>query len=113
MQARLSSSVQASALMRLAQAQGGFAAVLEKGDATSGAILVILAEKGRKVRILERVLQSDDAYFWQDVSGHAAENEEETKKFLDRRLKFDPDMWLIELDVPSVERFAAEMNGSN
>jgi hypothetical protein len=27
-----------------------------------------------------------------------------------RRRRFDPDLWLIELDIASAERFAAEMN---
>jgi hypothetical protein len=29
-----------------------------------------------------------------------------------RKERFDPDIWLIELDVASAERFAAEMNES-
>ena len=57
--ARLASSVLATALLRRAQAEGGFGAVLAKGDSTAGAIAVILAEKGRKACFLERLLQSD------------------------------------------------------
>jgi hypothetical protein len=34
----------------------------------------------------------------------------ETEKFLARRRQFDPDIWIVELDIPSPERFAAEMN---
>ena len=108
-EARLRSSIIVNGLARLADSQGGFAAVLAKGDAEAGAVLVILAEKGRKLRILERAMQGDGRYIWQDVGGQALANTEETEKFLARRRKFDPDIWLIELDVPSAERFAAEM----
>ena len=111
-EARLKSSVLVGALMARAQAAGGFAAVLAKGDSSAGSILVILAERGRKVRILERLLQPDGRYSWQGIGEQALANTEETEKFLDRRRKFDPDIWLIELDVPSAERFAAEMNES-
>jgi hypothetical protein len=109
-EARLQTSVLVGALMRRAESEGGFAAVLAKGDPTSGSVLVILCEKGRKARILERHLQGDGRYSWQGVGAQALESSEETEKFLQRRRKFDPDIWLIELDIPSAERFAAEMN---
>ena len=112
MEARLRSSVLVGSLLRLTQAEGGFAAVLAKGDAEAGAVLVILAERGRKLRILERAMQGDGRYTWQDVGVQALANTEETEKFLARRRNFDPDIWLIELDVPSAERFAAEMNSA-
>lgn len=113
MTARLATSVHATALMRRAESQGGFAAVIAKGDSTAGAILVILTERGRNPRFLERILQANGAYSWQYVGGLTVENSSEAQKFLDRRRKNDPDLWLIELDVPSTERFAAEMNASN
>lgn len=110
MKPRLSTSVIVTAMIRRAESQGGFAAVLSKGDPTAGALLVILAEKGRKLRIMERILQPSGAYAWQDSGGEAAENEEEFQKFLARRRKFDPDIWVLELDIASAERFADEMN---
>jgi hypothetical protein len=109
--ARLASSVLVSALLRRAQDEGGFGAVLARGDATAGAIAVILAEKGRKACFLERLLQSDGRYAWQSAR-QEIENEEEFKSFLERRQRFDPDLWILELDIASAERFAAEMNES-
>jgi hypothetical protein len=106
---RLASSVLVSALLRRAQAEGGFGAVLAKGDATAGAIAVILAEKGRKACFLERLLKPSGDYGWEE-SGQAIENESDFKKFLDRRRKYDPDLWILELDIACAERFAAEMN---
>jgi hypothetical protein len=111
---RIASGVLATALMRWAEAEGGFATLIARGDSTAGAILVILMEKGGNPRFLERVLQPDGSYAWQQVGGEAAAvNQEEAEKFLARRRKFDPDLWLIELDIPSAERFAAEMNLTN
>jgi len=110
MEARLASSVLAAALLRRAQEEGGNGTVLAKGDPTAGAIAVILAEKGRKACVLERLLQPDGRYSWEE-SRQDVENEEEFKGFLDRRRKYDPDLWILELDIASAERFAAEMNG--
>jgi hypothetical protein len=110
MVARLSTSVLVGALLRLAEREGGFGAVLAKGDPTAGAVLVILAERGRKSRIVERLLQPNGDYSWQDAITRGVNDNSETEKFLERRRKYDPDIWIIELDIPSPERFAAEMN---
>ena len=109
--ARLTSSVLATALLRRAQDEGGFGAVLAKGDPTAGAIAVILAEKGRKACFLERLLLPDGSYSWQS-SRQDIENEEDFNAFLQRRRTSDPDLWILELDIASVERFAAEMNAA-
>lgn len=110
MEPRLASSVLVSALLRRAEAEGGFGTVLARGDSISGAILVILLERGRNPSFLERLLQPDGSYAWQKAGKEASINQEEAEKFLARRRKIDPDLWLIELDIPSGERFAAEMN---
>ncbi len=110
MEPRLATSVLVTSLMRRAESAGGFAAVLNRGDATVGAVLVILNEKGRKARVLERALQPGGAYSWQDIASQSTTNSEEFSSYLERRRRSDPDLWLIELDVASAERFAAEMN---
>jgi hypothetical protein len=97
------------ALTRKAQVAGGFAAVLAKGDATAGAVLVILAERGQKWGVLERLLQAEGRYLWQDI-GQSAQDEAQLNALVERRRKYDPDLWVLELDIPIAERFAAEMN---
>ncbi len=98
---RLKTSVLVGALIRRAESLGGFAAVLAKGDSFAGSVMVILAEKGRKTRILERLLQPNGSYAWQHVGNRPLENALEEQKFLARRREFDPDLWILELDVPS------------
>ena len=106
---RLSSSMLVGALLRRTQAEGGFGVVLEKGDESAGAVAVVLTEKGGNPRFFERLLQPDGRYSWQE-SRQLIENEEELRKFLASRRNFDPDLWILELDIASAERFAAEMN---
>lgn len=113
MEARLATSLLATGLIRRAESGGGFGVVLAKGDPTAGSLLVILNEKGRNQRILERILQPDGRYLWQATGGQATDNEGEFQALLERRRKFDPDIWLIELNVASAERFAAEMNSED
>jgi len=106
---RLASSVLVSALLRRAQEEGGFGVVVAKGDPTAGSVTVILAERGRRACVLERLLQPDGRYAWEE-SHRSAEDEEQFREFLARRRKYDPDLWIVELDIASAERFAAEMN---
>jgi hypothetical protein len=110
MEPRVAASVMAGALIRRAQGEGGFGAVLAKGDSTAGSILVILLERGNNPRLLERLLQPDGRYAWQESGSRRIENPREVPEFIARQRRFDPDLWVIELDVPSAERFAAEMN---
>lgn len=109
MEARLQSSVLVAALRRLAEAEGGSAAVIAKGDPDAGAILVLLAERGVRVRFLERAMRGDGRYVWQDVGQQALGNIQDSEKFLEKRRRVDPDMWILELDIASAERFGAEM----
>ena len=109
-EARLASSVVASALIRIAEVEGGFGAVLAKGDSTAGAILVILTERGAKTMAYERLLEPSGSYAWQPVGRQDIEDIEEVPRLIANRRRFDPDLWVLELDIPSIERFAAEMN---
>jgi hypothetical protein len=103
---RLAASVEASALMRRATAGGGFATVIAKGDAERGSLLLIVTERGRQVALLERMLNATGAYEWQK-SGPKSDSPA-SSDWLEKRRKNDPDLWLIELDVPDAERFIAE-----
>jgi hypothetical protein len=110
MEPRVAASVLAGALIRKAEGEGGFGAVLAKGDPTAGSILVILLEKGVNPRLFERLLQPDGRYAWQESGTQPVDKPQDVPALIARRRRFDPDLWLIELDIPSAERFAAEMN---
>ncbi len=106
---RLSSHVLASALLRLAEREGGFGAVLAKGDPDSGALTLIIVERGERRMLLERVASPTGGYAWAEAGNRAGDNDQAFAQFLEKRRRIDPDLWLIELDVPSAERFADEM----
>ena len=99
---RLPTGVVVSALLRRVNDAGGFGAVLAKGDAQAGAVLVI-AVSGGESRLLERGIGPDgqpgliDSTPSDDLDG-----------YWKRRRARDPDLWVIELDIPDSQRFAAE-----
>lgn len=106
MSERLPAALEVGALCRRAEGEGGFAAVLRKGDAERGSIIVFVAEKGQIQAILERKLAPDFRYRWASTD---CLDEAESSRARAERMASDPDSWLIELDIADAERFVAEM----
>lgn len=106
--ARLAASVEASGLIRRAEAEGGFATVLRKGDPERGALLLVIRKRQDHVCCLERTLALDGTYAWTQVGPEVPDSPQEMAEFLARRTRFDADLWLIELDIADPERFIAE-----
>lgn len=102
---RLASHMLVSGLIRQAEAHGGFAAVLRKGDRTAGTILLLRREKGQNPALFELFPSLDGPAAWMRVTIEDIEIEQKISEFLDRRVARDPDIWILELDVPSAEQF--------
>lgn len=104
---RLAAGLLVSALIRRIEGEGGQAMVLAKGDATAGAILLVLADRGVVAALVERTL-GVDGYTWRD-SGPAEASDRED--YLTRRRRSDPDLWVVELDHPRAREIALELLG--
>lgn len=105
---RLTSAMLASGLIRLCESAGGHAMVLAKGDAISGSILLLSAEKGVNTGLWERVLTQDGHYRWQAIGPQDIADNEALTPYIERRKRQDPDLWLIELDIPDGPRLIAQ-----
>lgn len=103
---RLAAGVEASALLARARDLGGFGTILRRGDAERGSLLLVLAERGEARFLVQRLLQGSGSYEWE--SRELADSDSLERQLAKARDR-DPDLWLIELDVPSAERFIAEM----
>ena len=112
MRERLPASLEAMAIMRRVQADGGFAAVLRRGDPDRGALTLILRERGELRGILERELGPDFDYRWALTRLDGETGSTRLDEFIARRARFDADFWLIELDIAEPERFIAETTSS-
>jgi hypothetical protein len=105
---RLAAAVEASSLIRRAEADGGFGAVLRKGDPERGALLLVVRNRDLHVACLERTLSIEGKYRWQKAGPEEGASPADVSDFLKSRLRFDSDMWLVELDIAQPERFIAE-----
>lgn len=109
--ARLAADVEVGALRRIAESRGGSATVVRKGDRERGQILICLHERSRYATFVERALAEGGEYRWQKA-GPAREDAGDIDSFVQRRLRSDPDLWLIDLDIADSERFIVEISGS-
>jgi len=101
---RIAAKLEVSGLIRAAQAAGGFAAVLHKGEPDGGTILVVALENGGIARLFERMPQLDGTRKWVETRIQDVENKGEFDAYLARRSAQDRDIWIVELDVVNPER---------
>jgi len=104
--------LEASSILRRAEAVGGFGTVLRKGDPDRGSLLLLVSGKGRHFACLERMLSPDGGYRWQATGPADSASSAEIADFLARRARFDEDFWALELDIADPERFIAETTAS-
>lgn len=105
---RLPAELEATSIVRRAQSAGDFAAIVKRGDADRGSIVIIVTSRGRHVALLERTLSADGRYGWNQAGPVESSESAEVAAFLQKRARFDPDYWAIELDIANPERFIAE-----
>lgn len=104
---RLPAHIEVAGLIRAVQAAGGFASVLAKGERDAGTLLVVCCERGAQAAAYERMPQADGSRMWALSHKQHADNPREFWDYCDRRQRQDPDLWIVELDVPEGERFIA------
>ena len=105
---RLPAHIEASGFLRRAEAEDGFATILKRGDADRGALLLHILRRGDHSGFLERTLAADGGYGWRIVGPPPGAEPPLLADWSQKRIRFDEDLWLIELDIADPERFTAE-----
>jgi hypothetical protein len=105
---RLPAQLEAGALVRQAEAEGGFGTILKRGDPDRGALILMIARRGKHHAFLERALGHEGTYRWQQVGPASGADAAALADWSQKRVRFDEDLWLIELDIPDPQRFIAE-----
>jgi hypothetical protein len=105
MEPRLATSVWVGALLRRVAAAGGFAAILRKGDADAGSVIILLRDRNGEITALSKVNTGAGSIGWQKVVDKVDESAELLAETLEKRRRFDPDLWIVELDIADPERF--------
>jgi len=87
--------------LRMADRSGRPAAVLRKGDADSGGVLVVL--RGREgLIVLSQMRAADGALAWMRATGAAPVDQAAADAYVERQVRFDPDIWVLEFEAPDL-----------
>lgn len=101
---RLATAAWVNATMRRVSGQGGFGAVLHRGDAESGAVLVCWRIPGGPTRVLSRVTHGEETR-WEVAIETPEDDPAKVDEYLARQRRYDPDLWAIELTGGEIEQF--------
>ena len=109
MRDRLPAHLEASAILRLAQALGGIGTVLAKGERDAGTILLVVQRRGHDAALYERMPDLDRSRAYSQTRVQDETDPAAFTDYLDRRKSQDPDIWIIEVDVDDPAEFIAQL----
>ena len=96
---RIKAGIWVSMALRMGNANGRFGAVLRKGDADAGGVLVVL--RGREgLVVLSQMRTAAGQLAWMRGCGAEPVDQAAADAYVARQVKFDPDIWVLEFDAP-------------
>ena len=104
---RLKAGIFVRALIRRAEVQGASAYVVRKGSEEAGAIYLKLSRLTGTCTILEQIRRGEGDLAWMRPTGDAVD-EERAKAYFDKQIRFDPDLWIVEIEDREGRAFVDE-----
>ena len=99
---RLKAGIWVSMALRMGNASGRYGAVLRRGDADAGGVLVVL--RGREgLCVLTQMRTNEGALAWMRATGPAPVDQERVDAYVARQVKFDSDLWVLEFESPDLQ----------
>ncbi|HVE02306.1 MAG TPA: DUF1491 family protein [Sphingomicrobium sp.] len=109
---RFPTHVEVAGILRRIDASGDYATVMRRGDAERGSLLLLVTSRGLHIACLERRPNLEGVLQWIVTGPGESASSAEIADFLGKRARFDPDSWVVELDIADPERFIAETTSS-
>lgn len=105
---RLKAEIWVKALIRRCEVEGAAAMVVSRGDATSGVVLVKVNSLDGLARVFSPTRAGDGSFQWLSATGAEPIPEAEADAYIDRQKKFDPDLWVVEIEDRAGRHFLQE-----
>ena len=88
--------------LRMSDIDGRSGAVLHRGDPDAGGVLVVL--RGREgLLVLSQMRTADGVLAWMRATGPEPVDQATADTYVERQMKFDPDLWVLEFDAPDLQ----------
>lgn len=102
MDAKVKAHIWVSMAVRMSDMAGRPAAILRKGDPDSGGVLCLL--RGREgFVVLAQARDAEGRPAWIRGTGAAPVEEVEASAYVERQVKRDPDLWVVEFEAPDLK----------
>lgn len=98
MEERLATEIWLMAQIRQGHANGLPVYVLRRGEARAGSVLVKINLMGPGCRVLAQVRDARGRLGWMSAFGEAPVPEAEADAYIERAVKRDPDLWVVEVE---------------
>ncbi len=95
---RLKAVIWVQAHLRRCNGAGLFAALVRRGDETAGSVLIKLNDLAGGFQVLSPARRGDGTRIWLRATGAEPVDEAQADGYIERQLKFDPDIWVIEIE---------------
>lgn len=103
MQPRLKTGIWIKALIRRCDIAAIPIALLARGDADAGAILLKFNGGETDCSVLTQARGQDGELLWMRATGPLPVAETEADAYIDRQRRRDPDIWVAEIEIGSAE----------
>ena len=104
---RLKAGIFVRALIRRAQVQGASAFVVRKGAEDAGAVILTVSRLDRTCLLLNQARNGKGELVWARPLGDWGE-EPKARAWLDKQIRFDPDLWIVEIEDREGRAFVDE-----
>jgi hypothetical protein len=98
MEARLKTGLWIRALIRRCDLAAIAIAVVARGDADSGAVLLKLNDHASGVTVLAQARGPNGGLVWMRVTGPSPVAETDADSYIARQRRRDPDVWVVEIE---------------
>lgn len=102
----LNADLWVSALIRRAELAGGFGYVARRGDRSHGSVLLKVINLRTRDAYLLREAGNGDETVW--IRPNQSLDEGELDSYIERQLRFDPDLWVVEIEDAQGRHFLTE-----
>lgn len=97
-EARLKTHMLVGAAVRTGSALGLTVTVAHKGEPDAGAILLKLNQGAKGCSVLSQMRETSGELVWMRVTGPAPVSEAECDTYIEKSLRRDPDLWVVEIE---------------
>jgi hypothetical protein len=104
---RLKAGIFVRALLRRAEVAGASAFIVRKGAEEAGAVILVVARLDGTCLLLNQARNGKGDIVWARPLGDWSA-EDRARLWLDKQIKFDPDLWIVEIEDREGRAFVDE-----